>query len=67
MEMPTYLTTKEVAKMIDRAEQTLANDRHKCQGLPYIKIGRSIRYLLTDVNDFMDMHRIIPANEKFDQ
>ncbi len=66
MKMQVYLAPKEVANMIGRAAQTLANDRHKCQGLPYIRIGRSIRYLLSDISYFMDMHRVIPANEKFD-
>ncbi len=66
MKTPTYLTTKEVSKMTGRAVQTLTNDRHKCQGLPYTKIGRSIRYSLEEVSSYMKQHRVVPANEKFD-
>ena len=60
MNCPTYLNEKEVAKLTGRKVPTLRSDRHKGQGIPYSKIGSSIRYLLADVLDFMEERKIIP-------
>jgi predicted DNA-binding transcriptional regulator AlpA len=44
------LTTKEVAGFLNKAEQSLVNDRFDGKGLPYVKVGkRSIRYWKSDV------------------
>lgn len=48
------------SKILKRAVQTLRNDRHLCQGPPYIKLGRSIRYRVSDLMDYLDKHRIDP-------
>jgi predicted DNA-binding transcriptional regulator AlpA len=53
-----YLTEKEVAALTGRALQTLRNDRHRGQGFPYIKYGRSVRYRLSDILAAMDSRRI---------
>jgi hypothetical protein len=55
------LTPKEVSELIARAEQSLANDRCARRGLPYVKIGRSVRYKLTDVLAYAEARRIDPA------
>lgn len=54
------LSPKEVAKLIGRAEQTLANERSTRRGLPYVKIGRSIRYKLADVLSYAEARRVDP-------
>ena len=48
-----FLTEKQVSKMTNRALSTIRNDRHYNRGIPYCKIGRSVRYELQDVLDFM--------------
>jgi hypothetical protein len=53
-----YLTEGEVSRITRRALQTLRNDRHRRQGIPYVKVGRSVRYKLADVLEFMDSRRI---------
>ena len=53
-----YLTEKEVVEITRRALPTLRNERHKGEGIPYLKIGRSIRYAYDDVIDFMERHRV---------
>lgn len=58
MNTPRWLNEKQVSKMTGRAEQTLRNDRVKRQGIPYSKIGRSIRYRMDDVISFMEANRI---------
>lgn len=54
------LTSKEVSDLLKRAEQSLANDRCKRRGLPYVKVGRSVRYKLTDVLAYAESRRIDP-------
>lgn len=63
MNVPQWLTEKEVSKITGRAEQTLRNDRTKRQGIPYSKISRSVRYRLDDVVGYMDARRVIPSHE----
>ena len=51
------LTRREVADLLQMREQTLAtwkcNGRH---GLPYVQVGRSIRYRPGDVQAWIDQH-----------
>lgn len=53
-----YIDERGVSKITGRALPTLRNDRHKGQGIPYTKIGRSVRYSLHDVITFMESHKI---------
>ena len=50
----------QAAEILGRAIQTLRNDRHLRQGPPYIKLGRSIRYSVGDLMDYLDKHRVDP-------
>jgi hypothetical protein len=50
----------QAAEILGRAVQTLRNDRHLCQGPPYIKIGRSVRYQIRDLLNYLENHRIDP-------
>ncbi len=63
MRTPEWITDKEVAEMTGRAVQTLRNDRFKGGGIPYSKIGASVRYKVDDVVSFMEGRRIIPKQE----
>jgi len=54
------ITPKEVSLMLRRAEQSLANDRCARRGLPYVKIGRSVRYQIADVLAYAEGRRIDP-------
>jgi predicted DNA-binding transcriptional regulator AlpA len=53
-----YIDEKEVARITGRGLQTRRNDRHRGRGLPYIKMGRSVRYSLEDVIRFMESRKI---------
>jgi hypothetical protein len=64
METERYLTPREVEKFSGRKLQTLANERHKRRGIPYYKVGRSVRYKLADVISFMERHRIDPEGRR---
>ena len=51
---------KEVSQIIKRSVQTLRNERCQGRGLPYIRIGRSIRYDIADIERYIQIHRIDP-------
>lgn len=48
------------AAILNQGVQTLRNQRHQGTGPPYIKFGRSIRYKVSDLMDYIDRHRIDP-------
>jgi hypothetical protein len=56
----TLIDEKQLAKIIKRSVQTLRNERCQGRGLPYIRIGRSIRYDIADVERYLKIHRIDP-------
>ena len=53
-----YITEKEVAEITGRALSTLRNERFLGKGIPYIKIGKSVRYKYDEVINFMESRRI---------
>ena len=53
-----YLNEVQVAEITGRALSTLRNERFCRRGIPYVKIGRSVRYSLEDVIRYMDSHKI---------
>ena len=53
-----YVDEREVSKITQRALSTLRNDRHRRRGIPYHKIGRSVRYNLEDVINYMESRKI---------
>jgi predicted DNA-binding transcriptional regulator AlpA len=55
-----YLKEKEVSELTGIALSTLRNHRFLCKGLPYHKTGKSIRYSLHDVIEYMEAHKVEP-------
>lgn len=59
MSTSSYMTTKEVAAMLRIAPQTL--EKARCTGLgpdiPFIKVGRLVRYASDDVNKWLEKKR----------
>ena len=53
-----YLNEKQVSEMTGLALPTLRNDRFLGRRLPYIKIGKAVRYSETDVINFMESRKI---------
>jgi len=52
------LNTKQAARYLNLAEQTLHNYRFNCKPPNYVKIGRRVLYELSDLNRFIDSNRI---------
>ena len=53
-----YINEKEVSDITGISLATLRNDRFLNKGISYIKLGKSVRYNLKDVIDYMERHRI---------
>lgn len=55
---PIWIDEKIVSKITGRAIQTLRNDRFHRRGIPYYKIGRSVRYRLPSqpMNGYTTVH-----------
>lgn len=57
-ETPTYLNEKQVSEITGFALSTLRNNRFHCRGIPYVKIGKSVRYRQDEVIEFMEKYKI---------
>lgn len=53
-----WLKENDVAAMTGISLSTLRKHRLRLTGIPFSKLGRSVRYALTDVIRFMDAHRV---------
>jgi hypothetical protein len=61
-----YVNDVEAARILSVSPQTLRNYRHRRLGPPYSKRGRMIRYLISDLLDFMAAGRIDPEAREFE-
>jgi len=61
--LPQFLTEKQTAKLTGRALSTLRNERSKGVGLPYYKVGRSVRYSENDIVEWMETKKIVPRQQ----
>ncbi|WP_116598996.1 helix-turn-helix domain-containing protein [Primorskyibacter marinus] len=52
--LPTLLTQDEVAAYLRISPKTLERDRWLGQGLPFLKVGRSVRYRASDLLEFVE-------------
>lgn len=53
-----YVSEKIVSEMTGIPISTLQKHRHFRRGIPYVKFGRTIRYCVQAVVDYMDAHKI---------
>ena len=51
---PRLLNQKEVASIIRKSEAWLERQRWLGEGIPYLKIGRSVRYQEDDILSFLE-------------
>jgi excisionase family DNA binding protein len=54
------LTESQAAARLGLKVATLRAWRHKGKGPAYVRLGRAVRYLMTDVDDFIQSNRQIP-------
>ncbi|MFH1070292.1 MAG: helix-turn-helix domain-containing protein [Candidatus Glassbacteria bacterium] len=57
----SLIDERQLAETLGMALQTIRNWRHTGHGPAYLKIGgRSVRYRLVDVREFVERQRIVP-------
>lgn len=52
--LPTFLKAEVVADWLGISTQSLAADRFRGEGIPYVKIGTRVRYRLDEVLKYID-------------
>lgn len=57
MSSSQLLTPKEAASHLNISVSTLAKNRMRPNRIPFIKMGRSVRYELEVLNDYIDQNR----------
>lgn len=53
-----YLLSEEAAQYMGVSTQTLATQRYRCVGPPYIRDGKIIRYKKKDIDTYMEHRKI---------
>lgn len=56
-DLPEIATAGDVARVVKTTEAALAQDRYLGRGLPYVKIGRRVRYLRADILAYLEAGR----------
>ena len=56
--LPKSINEKELASVLKSSVAKLRRDRWLGQGIPYVKNGRLVRYLETDVLEFLEENRV---------
>jgi hypothetical protein len=55
--LPHIATSPQVAAIMQTTVDALRMTRYRGGGLPYLKVGASVRYLRKDVLDYLAAHR----------
>lgn len=55
--LPAIMTAEQLGPGIGVSVGSLAQDRYRNQGIPYIKMGRRVRYVRADVARFLMANR----------
>lgn len=61
MEVPELMTAQQVARLLGISTETLRKWRAKRKCLPYVRVGRHIRYRATDVAAFVEQRTVMPV------
>jgi predicted DNA-binding transcriptional regulator AlpA len=55
----TFLSTEQVADLVQRPARTLTQWRYLGTGPSYFKVGGAVRYDLADVEAWLDAQRVV--------
>ena len=57
-----FLKETQVAHYLKISVWKLRKDREYNRGLPYVKIGRSVRYPVEKIEQFLEDNKVLPKN-----
>jgi excisionase family DNA binding protein len=60
-EVPELIDEKEVSRIMTISRITLRNWRCQGKGLPFVKMGSHVRYVKSDVLEYIAQHRCEPS------
>jgi hypothetical protein len=55
--LPPVMRSVELAPALGMTSEALAQERYRGGGIPYVKLGRRVRYLRADVARYLVTHR----------
>jgi hypothetical protein len=55
--LPPVMSAEELSPVLGIPAAALAQDRYRGRGIPYVKLGRRVRYLRADVARYLVTHR----------
>ena len=61
--MVVVLNEKDLAKRLSISVAKLRKDRIQKRGIPYIKIGGSVRYAMKDIEAYLNENLIMPKEK----
>lgn len=61
--MSTLLNERQAAHFLDCSEFKLQKDRRQGSPIPYLRIGRNIRYRLSDLEDYLEKQTFRSTSE----
>jgi predicted DNA-binding transcriptional regulator AlpA len=64
METEQYINDRKASGILDAGTQTLRNWRFQQRGPRYVKMGRSVRYAMSDLLAYMEKRKIDPVTQK---
>jgi hypothetical protein len=64
METLTLLSDIEVSKLTRRARSTLQKDRVAGTGIPFVRIGRQVRYRPSDIERFINSLSVVRSTSE---
>ena len=60
--IPQAIDEHEAAAILNKSVYTMRNERFLRKGCPYVKMGRSVRYLIEDIREYLIKNRIDPES-----
>lgn len=57
-DLPPIITAAVLAKVLNISPASLAQDRYLGKGIPFVKIGKRVRYMRTDVLEYLAANRV---------
>jgi len=60
---PLAINEHEAASILCKSVQPLRNERYLRKGCPWVKMGRSVRYLVSDIENYLSQNRIDPQDQ----
>lgn len=56
--MKLFINEKELSEIVGVSLSTLRMNRVFNKGFPYYKLGKSVRYKLSEVNDYIEKNKV---------